>query len=475
MLSDKEEEIIKVFSLVLTSIGVFFTLLSLFLSNEKSKPTKLTGQKLQRSAKVKKCSIIGVFLIIIGSLCFLHFNNKEKEGVKGNKLSDTMGVSIHELQWGTNFSMLEDYGVNVVRDAIIWDVVETKPGIYDFTNNGKINYDDFLQKFESHNVRPFLMLLYANKLYGSKRALNNDKLKQAYVNWVGATANRYKNKNIIWEIYNEPNIEKFWTPQTDSALHYADVLKRTAPLIRKNDPSGMIVAPSLAGTTDSSLKWLEEIFKQGVLEYIDAVSVHPYRSTNPETVTKDYERIRNLISKYTNKDIAIVNSEWGYSTVPNWNNKGSNAIASGELKQAQYDMRLLLIDNSQKIPVSIIYDWKNDGENPSDVEHHFGLLRYDQKTSKPSGTAFNILSKTLGDYRFVNRVDIGNSNDYLLKYMNDDSKVAYSYWTTQPEHTFILKGNVDGEITTMLGQKSRVSGDNLTLSISESPSYLKVD
>ncbi|WP_194273284.1 cellulase family glycosylhydrolase, partial [Priestia megaterium] len=399
----------------------------------------------------------------------------EIKKTEGLKLSDTIGTNIHQLQWNANFSLMKEYGVNIVRDALVWDIIEKDKGVYDFVDNGKINYDDFITRMKKNKIRPFLMLLYTNHLYTSNKSLDNEQVKQAYSMWAAAAAARYKNNNIIWEIYNEPNIDTFWMPQTNSAYNYTDVVKRTAPLIKKKDPSGIVVAPALAGSGDISLQWLEETFRQGILEYVDAVSIHPYRTSNPESVIEDYKKLRILISKYTDKKIPIISGEWGYSNVPNWNNQGATSIVSSELKQAQFNTRMLLINHSQGIPISIIYDWKDDGYDDKSVEHHFGLLSYDQITPKPSGVAFKTLTGTLSRYKFVKRIRIGNDNDYLFKYVNDELKTAYAYWTTDNEHTFVLRNNVKGEIVTMLGQKSKVYGNNLTLSISNSPSYLIVD
>lgn len=426
----------------------------------------------------KKVIFVSVITLAVLWLLFLLLHDKESEKPPhsvGEKLSSTLGVSIHELEWNTDFPLMEQYKVQTARDALVWSIIEQDKGVYKFTDNGRINYDQFIQKFEDNNIQPFIILLYANNLYNDNKALDNEEIKQAYANWAAASAKRYKNKNIIWEIYNEPNIDHFWTPQTNSAANYVDVVKRTAPLIKKNDPSGIVVAPALSGLGDAVLPWLEEAFKQGMLDHVDAISVHPYRSSEPESVIADYEKLRKLISKYTKKNIPIISGEWGYSTVPNWNNQGSNYTVMDETQQAQYITRMALINQSENITKSIFYDWKDDGIDDTSLEHHFGLLKFDQTTPKQAGAALKILAETMGDYRFVKRIDIGNSNDYLFKYVNDKSQIAYSFWTTENEHIFNFEGDLDAKLITMLGQQTTANGENLKLSISQSPSYLLVN
>ncbi|MBY0213510.1 MULTISPECIES: cellulase family glycosylhydrolase [Priestia] len=435
-----------------------------------------TSSKIMERLKKRTTTFgIGVVLILMGGvlqLTNLHLSDDSITNSHKLQLSETMGTNIHELQWSANFSLMNDYGVSISRDALVWSIIEKKKGTYDFVHNGEINYDNFIENMENNHLRPYLMLLYTNDLYNNHMALDNERVKQGYANWAAASAKRYKNKNIIWEIYNEPNGEWFWTPQENSAQNYADVVKRTAPLIRKNDPSGLVVAPALAEVEDWSLKWLEDTLKEGILDYVDAIAVHPYRTSNPETVMEGYDKIRSLIAKYTTRNIPLISGEWGYSNVPNWNNQGASYIVADELQQAQYNTRMLLINQSQNIRASIVYDWKDDGQDATLVEHHFGLMNYDQTAPKQAGLAFKVLSDTLGQYQFVERINIGNGNDYLMKYTNHKKQTAYAFWTTSDDHIFTFKGKVNGEIIKMLGEKNSINEKNPSLELTKSPSYL---
>ncbi|WP_416045946.1 cellulase family glycosylhydrolase [Priestia megaterium] len=414
------------------------------------------------------------FLSVICIIVFIILSLTQETTNTRLKLSETLGVNIHDSWNATSPTLIKKYGANIVRDGITWGVVEKTPGVYDFTNNGRINYDTLVEKLKNNNLQPLLILLYTNKLYGENRALDNEKIKQAYVRYVSVTTSRYKNNGIIWEIYNEPN-GGFWSPQTNSAANYTDVVKRVYPVIKNNDPSGLVVAPALSRLDEPSLRWLEETFKLGLLDYVDAISVHPYRRTNPETVIADYAKLRTLIAKYTDKEIPIMADEWGYSNVPNWNGFGGTSTASSELQQAQFITRMILINHAEGIENTLVYDWKDDGQDPGNIEHHFGLMKFDQKTPKKSGTAYKTLVDTLGNYRYVERVDNGNADDYVFKYIDDNSKIAYAFWTSGSDHRFTLNGRIKGEVTSMFGHKAKVDGRDITFYISESPSYLIID
>ena len=95
--------------------------------------------------------------------------------------------------------------------------------------------------------------------------------------------------------------------------------------------------------------------------------MHPYRQKNPETVAEDYRSVRLLIHRYAPKDkaIPILSGEWGYSTA--WKN-------FDEERQAKYLEREFLTNISNDIPLSIWYDWHDDGDDPKEPEHHFGIV-----------------------------------------------------------------------------------------------------
>ena len=67
------------------------------------------------------------------------------------------------------------------------------------------------------------------------------------------------------------------------------MVKQAIPAMRTADPNCTIVGPALAGIDTS---FLTTCCQQGLLNLVDAVSVHPYRWSptveNPETLVSDY-------------------------------------------------------------------------------------------------------------------------------------------------------------------------------------------
>lgn len=226
----------------------------------------------------------------------------------------------------------------------------------------------------------------------------------------------------MWEIWNEPN-GGFWKPQAN-VKEYGQLALETAKAIKAADPKATVLAPGSAGIP---LDFLEGVFQTGILHYIDAVSLHPYRGDNPETASHDYSAVRRLIRQYAppGKSIPLVSSEWGYNTVD-----------VSEDIQAQYLARQWLSNLTQGVRLSIWYDWHEDGTDPKYTEHHFGTVRFDY-TPKPAFLAGQKLTQALGGYRFVKRLPLASDGDYLLLFARGPS-AKLAYWTTRDDHAVQL-------------------------------------
>ncbi len=210
-------------------------------------------------------------------------------------------------------------------------------------------------------------------------------------------------------MWNEPNIEQFWKSPAGRA-DYIALAKATGQALRDAGLLGE-KGEALIGPATSTIDqpFLEGCFKAGLLEFWDAVSVHPYRQTAPETVEEEYRAVRLLIRKYAPQDktIPVISGEWGYSTA--WKD-------FDEQKQAKCLPRQLLTNIANDVALSIWYDWHDDGRDAKDPEHRFGLVRHEYHPGrdpiydpKPAYQAMKTLTEQLGEFRF-NKSLAFNSN-----------------------------------------------------------------
>ncbi|MBW8038519.1 MAG: cellulase family glycosylhydrolase [Planctomycetes bacterium] len=377
------------------------------------------------------------------------------------------GVNIHFRGQPRDLDLIADAGFKFIRMDLTWEAIEKKKGVYDFDKSG---YDTLTEGCSKRGIRILYILDYSNRLYESDRSVRTEQGRRAFAAFAEAAAARYSGKGILWEIWNESNIKQFWRPEPN-VDDYCKLVKAAAARLKKADNTGLVVAPA---TSTIPFKWLEDCFKAGLLKWINVLSVHPYRPHPPETVIKDYTRLRELMKRYApdGKDIPIISGEWGYSNI-NWD----NTRLSNE-QQAQYLAREFLINLYQKIPVSIWYDWKNDGTNPKEREHHFGTVMHDLKP-KLAYLAAKTLSSTLAGFSLDQRLDLGSDKDFAFK-LTKDTKQAIAVWTIGQEHKVTLPIEArEVRIIHFLGKEenrtihARKEG-GLGLTISQNPQYLLI-
>ena len=278
---------------------------------------------------------------------------------------DGLGVEIHFMDPKPGeMEMITAAGFKWVRMDMTWGHIEYKKGVYDFSA-----YDHLIDVLTRYKLHAVFILGLGNKLYADPSETKDPftgrvatpEFREAYARWVVATVKRYSGRGFLWEIWNEPNIPGFWRPRS-SVTDYVALAKvammalRDAGLCKDNHSGEALIGPA-SNTID--LPFLEACFKGGLLNYWCAVSVHPYRPSTPESVAEDYHKLRALIARYApDSQIPVLSAEWGYSTA-------SGALT--EDRQASYLARELLTNITNRIPLSIWYDWHDDGDDAANV------------------------------------------------------------------------------------------------------------
>jgi hypothetical protein len=341
------------------------------------------------------------------------------------------GVNIHFVTGGEKeLDMIAAAGFKFIRMDFEWQSIERTKGTYNWAA-----YDELTANLEKRGLGALYILDYSNSLYeesyASKDTITGREQKgtsspqhtesiAAFARWAAAAAGHFKGRNIIWEIWNEPNITNFWKPKAN-VEQYIALAMATSKAIRAVVPDAVIVS---GGTSHVTFPFLGALLASGVLEYLDAVSVHPYREglMSPETAIYDYQKLRGLIDIYTpagKKNIPIINSEWGYS---------SNDVDVPLELHAAYAVRMQLADLINNIPLSVWYDWKSLGN---------GLVTPDLKP-KPAYTAIQTMNMQLKGFTFLNRIELNSDNDYVLLFKNDKGDYKVSAWTMDQVHSVVI-------------------------------------
>ena len=155
--------------------------------------------------------------------------------------------------------------------------------------------------------------------------------------------------------------------------------------------------------------------------------MHGYRDAspgNPETVATNYATVRSLMQTYGGKTVPIVDSEWGWS-VGSGEPPGGHGSTARRLPGAQ-----LLVNLSQGIPLSIWYDWKNDGTDPTNPEDNFGTVTADL-VPKPAYKEMQLLTSSLRGETFTKQLNDGHTSDWLLVFTSPNGQQTLAAWTTR--------------------------------------------
>lgn len=335
----------------------------------------------------------------------------QQPGLPRPVAGDGFGVNIHFTQFAPDeLRLFKEAGFGYVRMDLNWQSVEKAAGVYDFSA-----YDKLLADLDQAGARALLILDYENPLYDNGLSPHTDAGRAAFAAFAVAAARRYSGRGVIFEIWNEPNIG-FWKPKPD-VNDYAALVKATVKAIRQVDPA----VPILAGATSTLPQdYLEKLFASGAMNGVTALSVHPYRSGNPETVADDYARVRGLIARYTQAGqplLPIVCSEWGYSTA-------SSHVS--ENVQAAYMLREYLVNLASGVNMTTYYDWKDDGSDPRNAEHRYGILRQ-SLAPKPAYVAARNLLQRLRACTFCHRLASADPDQYDLLFEGPDGLAVVSW------------------------------------------------
>jgi polysaccharide biosynthesis protein PslG len=396
-----------------------------------------------------------------------------------------VGVNIHFTRGHErDLDLIAAAGIKFIRMDFGWAGIERQKGQYDWSA-----YDELTGNLEKRGLHAVYIFDYSNPLYEetvrSKNPVSGQEHQDtaspqhpesvaAFAHWAAASARHFHGRPIVWEIWNEPNIT-FWKPKPD-VRQYTELARATCVAVREIEPDATIVGPATSGIP---LDYLESFLKSGVADYLDAISVHPYRNYNksPETAIEDYQKLRTLIDQRplvaapggSRKTLPILSGEWGYAS----HTKGVSVET-----QAAYAARQQLVNLLGGVPLSIWYDWKNDGPDAAEREHNFGTVTADLKL-KPAYIALQTLTRELAGYRVERRLKTESDKDYVLLCIDSAGHQKLAAWTLNPSNTVALYVTDTAKPIQVVTSDGRAStarkGDRgLALDLGPAPAYVSL-
>jgi polysaccharide biosynthesis protein PslG len=340
-----------------------------------------------------------------------------------------------------NLDLAKNGNFKMIRTDFFWETVEKKTKeVYDWAF-----YDNLKNLLSSRELRPFFTLNRNNTLYTNDwgNEIVGTVNVNAFAKFAAAAAVRYNALKPVWEIYNEPNLPSNWIStksKLQRAIDFTNLVKETSIAMRAAVADITIIAPGLAldpVSGDPDYEYLEYCLQNGILDYIDGISIHPYSTVSPETVSLSYyAATKNLVNQYSGtRFIPIIEGETGYSFVSSW------IYVTDETVRADFIERQFLLNFSLSLPLSNyfnLFDYADAGNyDANDEEWNFGLCD-NNKIAKPAYTRVKAMLEALNGLKFI-RSYATTAGDYKLEFSNG-VKYITAAWTINTSHNNIIYG-----------------------------------
>lgn len=365
------------------------------------------------------------------------------------------------LPWlvGANF--------NWVRETLYMGLFKTTGpgGAVGLANRKRV--EDYLQLYQNRGVKVLL-----GPMFGAGREAEGF---DDFAKWIGTLAKRFSAVHAV-ELHNEPNLKGFWkfTPQ-----EFVDAARQFTAGVRAVSPDTPIVAGSfsgwggawqhenlkelLRGPKEIATKYAEEVFRLGLLEFVDGVSAHPYRGesapesgevlespTDPDGFEKEIRAWLDLAARHTpgNKRLPLYLTEIGYSV----SHQGYSSVRTIE-RQADYISRLWLVLLGVKldgVPLKAVfwYDLKQDEIKDNHYESNFGIVAPNNSHPRPAWNAVRRVNEFFAhNADFTRATDIAapafsNGPDLIKSYVwrrVSDGALVIPFWRMNQ----LMKNDVD--------------------------------
>lgn len=357
-------------------------------------------------------------------------------------------------------------GFKTHRDELPWNRVEPDKGAFVFPNAHRT----YMASCGLHAVGSLIILDYGNRHYDSGNAPHSAEGLAGFARYAQRVVTRYGAQITAVEVWNEYNGTFSKGPAAKRPEGYLELLKHTYRAVKEVRPELSVVGP--AGVT-LPYGWLERLFALGALDYLDAVSVHPYiypaAPDRQGELDRKLDKLHALIGRYSGGKPKPV-----YLTEIGWTTRRGGVSA---LDQGRFAVRAFVMALSTGVAQLYWYELVNGGTDRTKREHTFGLLRHPDDplgayTPMLAYVTLAVLTRQLSGARFRERDRLSNPlYSYLFERDGDEVRVMWRAGVTQ---TITLHADAPLTVTDMVG-KTRVvepQEGRVDLTLSENPLYV---
>ncbi len=335
-----------------------------------------------------------------------------------------VGVASHELHIAKRYSrssqLIRAAGITSIRTDAHWAFIERQ------RNRLLVepHWQRYLAETEQNRLTSMFILGYGNSHHGAGQKPRSEPLRQAFNRYVGFVAKAFEGRIAHYEIWNEWDLEGPADPLLSQ--DYLRLVTDAAGIIRQRDPHARVLAGSVTSKGIES-GFAKRLVQGGVMNAVDGLSLHPYvhcrprlRNT-PEAWIEWLAEVDLELSRTAGQPVPLYLTEMAWPA-----HQGKCGV--DEVTQAAYLARSFFLARTlPNIRGMWWYDFRNDGTDPTEREHNFGLVRQDL-TKKPAYEVLAAISPVVGGYTFLGQVETNAAELVVLRFagVNDEVLVGWS-------------------------------------------------
>lgn len=363
------------------------------------------------------------------------------------------------LEAEARFAVLAESNAGWARQDFWWGTVEPQRGTFEWEA-----FDRAMEAYQRHDLNLLAILCYSSA-WSDGVCPDTDQERALFGNYVYQMVQRYKDHVGAWEIWNEPNIQPFWSPRPDPEL-YTKLLKVAYTSAKKADPDCVIVGGVFAGP-DSA--FLEGMYQHGAQGHFDVLSYHNYgQELDITTEWADLEKLRQVMRKYGDGGKPVWHTENGFYTGP---------VGLSETDQAARVVRFsvgLLAAGIERTFQLTLPDWTDDPQH-HDLSVYRGLTRSDYRI-KESYPAYQTMCRRLADKNFLGALRpapgvsgflFGNDAGQTVAVLWRDWKEVAAATTVRADVPVLLVQQMDGN-----WRRHRSESGVYNLAVGRNPVYI---
>jgi hypothetical protein len=273
---------------------------------------------------------------------------------------------------------MKDLGLTSFRDDLPWSDFEL-PG-------RQLGFNPLLGRLDAQIKAdigtPVIILAFGHHLVPNSNPPTTDEARQRFVSYATAAAQSLAARRPVFELWNEYNLEARKNPDF-SVENYVALARVVQPAVKRAAPSSPFVVGVLGD--DPGWKWTDALLQTDLLKIADGISIHIYNHCmNParRTAAEAIERLETFhqrVAQATNNPNYPI-----YLTETGWPNGDAKCSVSEQL--AADNMAQMILWSSTAGPWLKgvwVYELKDSGTKPAELEHNFGVYHFDN-SPKPA-------------------------------------------------------------------------------------------